>query len=59
MPVNAGIQVRFGIKFKDRLDSAFAGMTETESTSIDKFRTTQFGADRWLFSWEDVSPGGI
>jgi hypothetical protein len=27
MPVNAGIQVRFGIKFKDRLDSA--GMTET------------------------------
>jgi len=23
MPVNAGIQVRFGIKFKDRLDSGF------------------------------------
>ena len=29
MPVNAGIQVRFGIKFKDRLDSAFA---ETSAT---------------------------
>jgi len=27
MPVNAGIQVRFGIKFKDR--PASAGMTET------------------------------
>ena len=23
MPVNAGMQVRFGIKFKDRLDSGF------------------------------------
>jgi hypothetical protein len=29
MPVNAGIQVRFGIKFKDRLIPASAGMTET------------------------------
>jgi hypothetical protein len=27
MPVNAGIQVRFGIKFKDRLDS---GMRRNE-----------------------------
>jgi hypothetical protein len=29
MPVNAGIQVRFGIKFKDRLDSGFRGKAET------------------------------
>jgi hypothetical protein len=46
MPANAGIQVRFRFKFKNRLDSGFRRNDGIKSRlPVDKFRTPRLGAE--------------
>jgi hypothetical protein len=44
MPANAGIQVRFQFKFKNRLDSGFRRNDSNSQLPVDQFRTCRLGA---------------